>query len=62
MFLERIRENSVTAYHYDGLLGEEDLLRKDNIWFIEKIKKKIRGLLSEATFDIQFLFVPELVQ
>lgn len=22
--------------HYDGLLGEEDLLRKDNIWFIEK--------------------------
>lgn len=60
MFLERIRENSVTAYHYDGLLGEEDLLRKDNIWFIEKIK--IKGLLSEATFDIQFLFAPELVQ
>ena len=22
--------------HYDGLLGEEDLLRKDNIWFAEK--------------------------
>lgn len=22
--------------HYDGLLGEEDLLRKDNIWFTEK--------------------------
>lgn len=22
--------------HYDGLLGEEDLLRKDNIWFSEK--------------------------
>lgn len=25
----------LTTY-YDGLLGEEDLLRKDNIWFIEK--------------------------
>lgn len=22
--------------HYDGLLGEEDLLRKDNVWFTEK--------------------------
>ena len=22
--------------HYDGLVGEEDLLRKDNIWFAEK--------------------------
>lgn len=22
--------------HYDGLLGEDDLLRKDNIWFTEK--------------------------
>lgn len=22
--------------HYDGLLGEEDLLRKDNIWFADK--------------------------
>ena len=22
--------------HYDGLLGEEDVLRKDNIWFAEK--------------------------
>ena len=22
--------------HYDGLLGEEDLLRKDNVWFSEK--------------------------
>ena len=22
--------------HYDGLLGEEDMLRKDNIWFAEK--------------------------
>lgn len=22
--------------HYDGLLAEEDLLRKDNIWFTEK--------------------------
>ena len=22
--------------HYDGLLGEEDLLRKDNIWFAER--------------------------
>lgn len=22
--------------HYDGLLGEEDFLRKDNVWFTEK--------------------------
>lgn len=22
--------------HYDGLLGEEDLLGKDNVWFTEK--------------------------
>ena len=25
--------------HYDGLLGEDDLLRKDNVWFTEKTEE-----------------------
>ena len=39
--IERLLKESKQAQlllttHYDGLLGEEDLLRKDNIWFAEK--------------------------
>lgn len=39
--IERFLKESVQAQllvttHYDGLLAEEDLLRKDNVWFTEK--------------------------
>lgn len=33
---ESKRAQLLLTTHYDGLLGEEDLLRKDNIWFAEK--------------------------
>jgi len=36
--------------HYDGLLDEEDLLRKDNIWFTEKDKSGATKLFSLANF------------
>lgn len=36
-FLKESRQAQLLlTTHYDGLLGEEDLLRKDNIWFAEK--------------------------
>ena len=39
--IERFLQESTYAQmlvttHYDGLLAQEDLLRKDNIWFTEK--------------------------
>lgn len=36
--------------HYDGLLGEEDLLRKDNIWFTEKTAEGISELYPLTDF------------
>jgi hypothetical protein len=36
--------------HYDGLLEEEDLLRKDNIWFTEKQPDASTNLYSLAEF------------
>ena len=36
--------------HYDGLLGEEDLLRKDNIWFAEKNTDGASGLYPLTDF------------
>ena len=35
-FKESKQAQLLLTTHYDGLLGEEDLLRKDNIWFAEK--------------------------
>ncbi len=36
--------------HYDGLLEEEDLLRKDNIWFTEKLADASTNLYSLTDF------------
>ena len=36
--------------HYDGLLGEEDLLRKDNIWFTEKTAEGVSELYPLTDF------------
>jgi len=36
--------------HYDGLLDEEDLLRKDNIWFTEKDKSGFTDLYPLSSF------------
>lgn len=36
--------------HYDGLLEEDDLLRKDNIWFTEKKEDASTALYSLADF------------
>jgi AAA15 family ATPase/GTPase len=36
--------------HYDGLLEEDDLLRKDNIWFTEKNKDASTNLYSLSDF------------
>lgn len=36
--------------HYDGLLDEDDLLRKDNIWFTKKAKNGASELYSLADF------------
>lgn len=35
-FLKESEQAQLLLTHYDGLLGEEDLLRKDSIWFTEK--------------------------
>ena len=35
-FLKESEQAQLLTTHYDGLLGEEDLLRKDNVWFTEK--------------------------
>jgi AAA15 family ATPase/GTPase len=37
--------------HYDGLLEEDDLLRKDNIWFTEKNKDGSTKLYSLSDFN-----------
>ncbi len=36
--------------HYDGLLDEDDLLRKDSVWFTEKQKDASTNLYSLADF------------
>lgn len=37
MFLKESEQAQLlVTTHYDGLLGEEDFLRKDNVWFTEK--------------------------
>lgn len=36
--------------HYDGLLGEEDLLRKDTIWFTEKDSEGVSKLYPLTDF------------
>lgn len=36
--------------HYDGLLGEEDLLRKDTIWFTEKDAEGVSSLYPLTDF------------
>ena len=36
--------------HYDGLLGEEDLLRKDTIWFTEKGPEGVSELYPLTDF------------
>lgn len=40
----------LVSTHYDGLLDEDDLLRKDNIWFTEKNKDASTSLYSLAEF------------
>ena len=40
----------LVSAHYDGLLDEDDLLRKDNIWFTEKDKSGSTNLYSLSNF------------
>jgi hypothetical protein len=40
----------LVSTHYDGLLDEDDLLRNDNVWFIEKKKDASTSLYSLAEF------------
>lgn len=41
----------LVSTHYDGLLDEDDLLRKDNVWFTEKKKDASTALYSLADFN-----------
>lgn len=50
-FLKESKEAQLlVTTHYDGLLDEDDLLRKDNIWFTEKDKSGSTKLYSLASF------------
>lgn len=44
------RSQLLVATHYDGLLEEDDLLRKDNIWFTEKLEDGSTHLYSLSDF------------
>jgi AAA15 family ATPase/GTPase len=50
-FLRRSKQAQLlVSTHYDGLLDEEDLLRKDSVWFTEKKKDASTSLYSLAEF------------
>ncbi len=41
----------LVSTHYDGLLDEDDLLRKDNIWFTQKGEDAVTELYSLSDFN-----------
>ncbi|MDR0749050.1 MAG: hypothetical protein LBF62_05715 [Tannerellaceae bacterium] len=43
-------EQLLFTTHYDGLLSEEDLIRKDNIWFTTKNKEGVSELYPLTDF------------
>jgi len=47
---ESIQAQLLVTTHYDGLLEEDDLLRKDSIWFTEKKEDASTNLYSLADF------------
>lgn len=47
---EADRAQMLLTTHYDGLLGEEDLLRKDTIWFTEKNAEGVSSLYPLTDF------------
>jgi len=50
-FLRESKESQLlVTTHYDGLLDEDDLLRKDNIWFTEKDQSGSTNLYSLSRF------------
>lgn len=44
-------EQLLFTTHYDGLLAEEDLIRKDNIWFTTKNKEGVSELYPLSDFN-----------
>ena len=50
-FLKQSRSSQLlVTTHYDGLLEEEDILRKDSIWFTRKINDGSTELYSLSDF------------
>ena len=47
---ESVQSQLLVTTHYDGLLEEDDLIRKDNIWFTEKNKDASTKLYSLSDF------------
>ena len=49
--LERCESQLLITTHYDGLLRSmDDLIRKDNVWFVEKDKAGVSELYSLVEF------------